>query len=240
MTRERKADLGALNEYLASYSIREIVANRAYQAELKGIHKVYFSVLNWNAEMLCGENSMIASKKDDVELLNARLAESFSDIGSAVFNWSHGGYKTARIMIRSAIENFIRCVAGVESYDLLGEKNIFTLFEEASKLAIYNSSSNVKDLFKKIHSDYKLLCQDVHTADAGNMENISFVAEFPRFDAEKSRQTSLIICRVIKNIISMLCLIFSVFFHKMHHRNKENILISIPASLKPSVLGIAE
>jgi hypothetical protein len=238
MTRERKSDLISLNEFLSGYSIGKTLNNDKFQSDLRLIHKAYFSLLTWGAEMSHGANSVTSELPAISGPFEQRLNEAFSDIDSAVFNWVQGGYKAARVMIRSAIENFVRSVAGLEDSQLLSEKNVFSLFEKSSKLFIFNSIPSIQLYFKKLHSDYKVLCLDVHTAGVANMEKISSLAEFPRFDTLKSRHGAEIIIRVIKNLIASLCLIFNKFFHKMHHKNKENVLISIANNIKPVIHGI--
>jgi hypothetical protein len=240
MTRERQIDFLALNEYLCNYSIKATVHDKAYQSELKALHKCYFSLLTWNSEIVHGERKIIKESADIQEAFEARLCEAFSDLGSSIFNWVHGGYKASRIMARSAIENFVRCVAVLEDKSVLEEKNVYAVFDRAAFSKIFNESASSTELYKRLHSDYKVLCSDVHTASEDNMENITFLAEFPRFNAERSRKSAEIICRIFKTVISLLCLIFPNFFHQMHHKNKENILISIPRSLKPKVLGVSD
>ncbi|MBB5369872.1 MULTISPECIES: hypothetical protein [unclassified Janthinobacterium] len=240
MTRERLEDFSLLKDYLKKYNIQDNIKNKLFLENLKAIHKSYFSLLTWSGEIKFSEGLFKYKSIEISKEINELILESFSDIGSSIFNWTYGGYKTSRVMLRSAIENFIRAISGIEKKEQLQEKNIYSLFDGAATLIIFKSSEEVKASFKQLHSDYKELCRDVHSALPENMEKISTLSDLPKFDAEKSKKCCEIICRVTKNILILLCLIFFNFFHSMHHRNKENILISLPKKIKPFINGMNE
>lgn len=238
MTRERLEDFSALKNYLNDYKIDKNIKDKLFLSDLKSIHKAYFSLLTWSGEMSFGEEVIKYKNKELPSEIIEIIFEVYSDIGSSIFNWTYGGYKTSRVMLRSAIENFVRAISAIEESKQLQEKNVYQLFDCATALNIFSSSEIVIASFQQLHFDYKELCLDVHTALPENMERISSLSDLPKFEIEKSKKCSGIICRVTKNFLILLSLIFSNFFHRMHHRNKENILISIPKKVKPLVNGL--
>src|SRR5690606_5349990 len=107
---------------------------------------------------------------------------------SSFFNWMNGNYKASRVMLRVSVENFIRAVSGLEDKSQLNEKSLYKVFEVASNQSIFNNSfiPSVRSCYDALHSDYKILCADVHTATTQNMGNLTSLADFPAFQNDKS------------------------------------------------------
>lgn len=237
MTRECKKDLTNLRQYISQYSIESNLDNLEYSDALKEIHKSFFSIVTWNAELETNKADFCSIYSNFKTADLDRLCETISDISSSIFNWINGSYKASRIMLRVGIENFIRAIGGSEDASLLAERSAYTLFEKAKVLNIFTTSLVIKNTFNQLHSDYKILCKDTHTDNAANMDLLSSLAGLPVFKKEKAASTKLILVRVSKNINILFCMIFNDFYHKMHHRNRENVLNSIPKKVKPNVLG---
>lgn len=51
MTRECKADFVELKRFVEHFRISKNLEGAIYLESLKNMHKVYFSMINWNAEM---------------------------------------------------------------------------------------------------------------------------------------------------------------------------------------------
>ncbi len=237
MTREQKSDFEALVTYINDYRISIKDNGSTYKSSLGEMHKTYFSLITCCSEAKENQAIFLSFLDSPHSELMERMLETASDMGSSLFNWINGSYKTCRIMIRTAIENFIRTIGALENKKLLSEKNVYTLFENASKLLIFSAHHEIKKSFDQLHSDYKLLCQDVHTASGKNMDFLSSLADFPSYKKEKGEDCKDIFVRASKLIIFIFCFVFNKFFHKMHHRNRENILVSIQKPLRPIILG---
>lgn len=238
MTRECKADFVELKKYVEHYKIAKNLENASYLESLKNMHKVYFSMITWNAEMVHSRKEFLAKYKNCTIDIVHRISETVSDMGSSLFNWMNGGYKTSRVMMRAAIENFVRSISAIEDKSQLTEKNVYSMFEKAAASAVLNSNAAVKNAYMQLHSDYKILCEDTHTATFISMEQFSSLASLPDFKKSKAESSKAIYVRIAKNISSIYCLVFSGFFHGMHHRNKENILHSLTKEVKPIIAGI--
>ena len=236
MTRECKADFGALVEYVNQYKISKNLTNSAYLDSLKQIHKCYFALIVWWAEIQHNDDKAFLKSADCTDEILHRLTESISDLGASLFNWINGSYKTSRVMLRVGIENFVRSVSAIEDKAQLTEGSVRTLFEKARPLAIFNCTEEVKSAFDQIHSDYALLCEDIHTTASNNMEQLSSLAGLPIFKKSKAEQSREVFVRISKNFNLILCITFNRQYHGMHHRNRENILHSMSTKNRPLVV----
>lgn len=238
MTRECKADFYELKNFIENFRISKKLESATYLEPLKNMHKVYFSMINWNAEMVHRRKDFLLTYNDCSVGIVRRISESVSDMGASLFNWMNGSYKTSRIMMRAAIENFIRSISAIDNKSQLTEMNVYLMFERAEGSAVLNSKAAIKKAYKQLHSDYKTLCKDTHTTTLTNMEQLSSLAGLPGFNKNKADASKEIYVRIAKNISCIYCLVFIEFFHGMHHRNKENILHSLAKDIRPIVSGI--
>ena len=217
------------------YNISKNLSYNKYTASLKKMHKCYFSAITWNAELIHNKDQFVLIIPDSNDDIAYRLTESVSDLGSSFFNWSNGNYKASRVLLRVAIENFIRGVSALEEKKQLSEKNVYKLFDNASNQNILKQNNKIKSCYKSLHADYKLLCKDAHTASVQNMAHLTSLADLPAFEADKSEDTASVFVRTSKNITSIFCLLFNQFYQNMHHRNRENILNCLSRDIKPFV-----
>lgn len=231
MTRECTADFIKLEKYISDYSISCNLKENNYVQAAKRMHKVYFSLINWHVEYK-NQTEIFSKEYTSNEDILLRLSETVSDIGSSQFNWLSGSYKAARVMLRSAIENFVRALSAIEDTSLLTEKSVFKVFEKANISSVFNASITINDAYQLLHSRYATLCEDTHTATSNNMEYITSLADYPQYIVDKSDSTKDLFVSTVQHILLILCLTFNKIYHSMHHRNKENILNSIPKSYK--------
>lgn len=238
MTREIAADYLELETYVENYCLKNSLANPSFSAELKSIHKRYYSMLSWSSELNFNKSAFQKMYSNATTDISNRIIESVNDIGSAYFNWINGNYKTARVMLRVSIENFLRATSAIEDRTQLTEKSVYDLFDKAKNLNIIKGDKHVLGIFSLLRSTYKLLCKDVHSESLSGMGNISSLSHFPSYDTINSSSDSKLIIKVITEISTMFCLLFKSFFHSMYHRNKESILITIPKKYRPIIHGV--
>jgi len=237
MTRECRADFKGLTAYISEYGIDKNLKYDNYSNTLKKMHRVYFSTVTWNIEMIYNTDIFTQFFPNCNEESINRISETVSDFGSSLFNWMNGGYKVSRVMLRVGIENFIRGIGGIDDQSLFTETSVYALFDNAKKLPIFNTNETIKSAFSQLHSDYKLLCNDAHTAKKGNMEQLSTLSGLPVFKEKKAKDSSQVFIRILKQVTYIFCLIFSAFYHQLHHRSKENILYSVDRRIKPILAG---
>lgn len=239
MTRECTEDFKGIREYVDKYKISDNLRHPDYLQSLKVMHKVYFSAIAWSAELQHGAQHFFEGYPNSNEDIVFRLVEAVSDLGSSFFNWINGNYKASRVMLRVAIENFIRAVSGLENKLQIVEKSVYRVFDSASKTSLFDGTKHRFSLvcFNILRDAYKDLCADAHTATTQNMEKLNSLADFPAFNVNKAKATADIYIRVAKNVNSTFCIVFNTFFHQMHHRNKENILNGVVNESKGSIIA---
>ncbi|WP_133306358.1 hypothetical protein [Pseudomonas syringae] len=235
MSRECTTDFSALRSYVAAYSVTPNLAKNSYVESMKAMHKAYFSVVCWHAEVISSKDDIFASRSSFIDDVWLRISEAVSDLSSSLFNWINGSYKACRIMLRSSIENFVRAIAAIEQPGILKEKNVYKLFELSAKLQVFTAHSTIKCYFDQLHSDYKILCRDTHTASFENMEQITSLDGLPVYAKAKAVSAKDLYVRVSQGFTVMVCLLLNAEFHKMHHRNRENILNAVPKSIRPLI-----
>tara|TARA_R110001583_G_scaffold182511_1_gene340515 strand:- start:405 stop:1025 length:621 start_codon:yes stop_codon:yes gene_type:complete len=203
------------------------------------MHKCYFAAITWSAELNNSKQEFLKIHTCSNDDIFFRLIESVSDLGSSLFNWANGNYKASKVMLRISIENFIKATSAIECKAQLTEKSVYKIFDIASDLLIFSDAVNprIRTCYEALHGDYKLLCEDVHTATTHNMGHLTSLADLPAFHIGKSSNTADIYIRVSKNITSIFCILFNSFFHQMHHRNRENILNCLNRNLRSAILA---
>ena len=140
MTRIVSQDFSQLRAFLNTYSLSSVCNDTDYTRLLSHMHKRYFSLLALLAELETDGYSHIKSlykldEQSQTKLANY-LKEAISDLGLALFSWTHGAYKSSRSIMRSSIENTIRALSVLEDPSICAITVTPNLFEKASQLDI--------------------------------------------------------------------------------------------------------
>jgi hypothetical protein len=236
MSREIKIDYLTLESFISEYKISHLLTNADFKVFISQQHKKYYAYLSFIAEL-----QNYAGKRKYSQNISRKqfdfIKESCSDIGIAYFSTFHGGYKAAKLLLRSSIETFLKGFCLDDIKDIDKETSIFNLFKKAKALK-YFSSDPEKILFSEIHQQYKTLCLDVHTATHLNMANVSALNYFPAYENSDAQKVSKTIMKLVPNYISLLSLKFNEQYHSFHYKNKQIIIGSIPIKLRPLVNNI--
>lgn len=236
MSREITQDFSNLVEFIKEYNLQALSGNADFLRILSQQHKKFFSYLTCIAELIpLAKDNTLSPAVSDNQL--DFITESCSDIGSALFVMTHGAYKASKIMLRSSIETFHKGFNLDLIPDLDQEKSVFNIFDRVKALPFFANEPQ-KSLFDTIHQDYKLLCQDTHTAADINMQHITALKYFPTFSIVDATQLSDILMRLVSSYNTLICLKYNEHFQKMHHRNKENIIENIPKPFRPLIHGV--
>ncbi|RVU02381.1 hypothetical protein EOD41_00115 [Mucilaginibacter limnophilus] len=235
MSREIQRDLLDLKDFLKSYSLSHLSNDTKLLSVITQQHKKYFSYLTFIAELEALQNSGLLPAISDVQ--KDYITESCSDIGNSMFVMAHGAYKASRMMLRSSIETFMKGFNADEIADILTDKSMYSIFDNIKALSFFQRE-DIEPIFISIHNDYKILCRDIHTATRANMDHLTALNYFPTFDEKAATPIAQISMNLVSNYLILLCVKYGTYFHKMHHRNRENILISIPKAYRPKVLGV--
>lgn len=237
MSREITQDFSNLVKFIKGYNLHELSSNSEFLKVLSQQHKKFFSYLTCIAELI-----PLAKGKTLLPLVSDNqldfITESCSDIGSALFVMTHGAYKASKMMLRSSIETFHKGFSLDSIPDLDQEKSVYNIFDRVKALNFFANEPQ-KGLFDAIHQDYKILCQDTHTAAEINMQHITALKYFPTFSLIDATQLSDILMRLVSSYNTLICLKYNEYFQKMHHRNKENIIENIPKPFRPLIHGLS-
>jgi len=235
VSRELQQDFKKLIEFFRAYSLGSIEFKGELRTYLSSQHKKYFSYLTFIAEI-----EELLDKELTPEVSNKQLeflTESCSDIGNSIFLMVNGAYKPSRMVLRSSIETFLKGFVLDEIVDIDKEKSVFALFDRVEELAFFKQD-NPKIILNSIHSSYKTLCEDIHTATKINMAHITSMVYFPTVDNRKISDISTISLKLVSNYIDLLGLKFDSYLHNMHHRNREVLMENISRIYRREILGL--
>jgi hypothetical protein len=230
MAREAKDDFAELRAFVSSYSVRDHLEDENFVNLLSRLHKRYYALLILNSEL--AHQSVQVRTPDDPfsnaasEIFARRLAESLSDMGSALFVWVHGAYKAARFCVRSGIENFFKTVAITHSDGVETLKSTWELIDVTRQMPFFGDDEFNRSFFGVLSETYSELCRDVHTATVNEMEQLSSLGHFPAFDHADAQAFTALFTRVADAIVSIVCLMFPRMYWAMHHRNRDLLQIT--------------
>ena len=235
MSRELNNDFEIFIEFLKSYKLANVFDSKDVSDELKKVHKKYFSFLSLVSELeQYIDNTSFINKIGQIQF--SYIAESSSDIGTAIFHSANGSYKSAKMMLRSSIETFFKGFCSDDINGILIEKRIYKIFGHIKELEYFQVEPQ-KSMFRTCLNEYSDLCKDTHTAEKINMQKLTALKYFPSYDQRKMVEISNKILTLIPIFLFLICDKFNLQFHQMHHRNQENIMLSIQKRLRPTILA---
>ena len=189
MARLIDQDFSRLSIFLGQYTLSDVLQSKSREQSLKRGHKCSLAALQlWTiAEQLARGDQL---KLHQLPLRIAtpqfeQISESFSDLTSSFFAAIHGLYKPAHMSLRSALETFVRGMAGLYSEEAATTTSVYRLFELARSCEIF--SGPAEQHFHTLHQQYGQLCGFAHSASSAHMiKNYAF-SNFPKQDIETLR-----------------------------------------------------
>jgi hypothetical protein len=241
MTRETKQDLELLRGFIREYDVSSLEKAPEFAKGLASQHARYLAFLTLLVEF-SDQQSVLKEQGNDCAHLPTGQQRLFfnecaSDLGQALFCWIHGAYKANRIMLRSAIETFVKAMCVSEVPGVITEKSVYKVFEMARQVTFFRTGTGAS-LLQELEAKYSELCEDVHSANPIAAKQISALKYFPAFVPIEAKRNADLLSYVISRQIIGLALHFSRAFHEMHHRNKESVLDVIPAHYRSRVQNI--
>jgi hypothetical protein len=236
MSREVSEDYKELLSFFEKYSISPITSDSDYVSIISRVHKRYFSYLTIVGELtlLSKESSLNPTITD--EQLNY-LKESCSDIGNSIFCLINGAYKPSNLMLRSSIETFFKGF-NLDTYsDITTEKSLYKVFDTL-KVQLFYQAEPQKSIYNMIHQKYVDLCAETHTATSVNMAHVTSMNYFPQFNKNKALIIANTMTHLINCYVSLLVIKYKEHYHKMHFKNKINILSILSGDVKRIIQGI--
>ena len=219
MSRVFKTDFDELLLFVKNYSLATLLSDDEFSKFLSTIHKKFYVYLVLIEEM--------RKYKDDItkqpKISNGQFAylqESVSDCGQSLFLCINGCYKGACLLLRSSIENMLKGICMDEVPQIITEKSVYQVFDDANLTAVFKSTVICNDL----HDLYGLLCQDAHTADTTHMTGLKSLNFFPYFVPKEAKKLEGVFLRLIPLFVTALCIKYRYIFHTIDWKHKELIV----------------
>lgn len=224
-----KEDFAELKQYIENFNIKSLLKDDDYINFISTCHKKYYSFFIASSEF-----EKIYSKD-----LYSFLKETNSDIATSLFHLMTGSYKSARLLIRSSIECFLKSFAMDWIANIEKEKSVYEIFNKIKALD-YFSKEPYKSQFLTVHRIYKDLCKDVHASEKVNMAQIDSLDLLPTYSKKQANKISNIYLELIPIYLFFICDKYNIQFHKIHHVNREIILMGITKELRPLIMKTKE
>lgn len=224
MSRFVKEDFDKLCSFIKNYGLSDVLEIEDAKKLLSTFHKKYLAYLVLIEEIhqkLVLNNGSVNMPKEQYEYLQ----ESCSDLGQAFFLVFQGCYKGAKLLLRSSIENFIKGSCMDEDKSLSTTKGVYEIFYKAKATNVFVGTK--QKLHVQLHTEYALLCKDVHTADVTHMASITALKHFPSFQKKEAESISKMVQKIISIYITAIALKYNSVYHSMSFAYKEitNMLI---------------
>lgn len=224
MSRTLKNDFEEIIIFLNSLTLSDLTKSQDYKNQLSAFHKKYFAYLILSIEL----ETVIPPEQHEY------IKETSSDLTTCLFHLSTGAYKSARLLLRSSIECFIKGFCMGFDDKINKNKSVVDIFTIVKELP-YFSKEPFNKIYNELKNSYKELCKDAHTATKINMANTCSLDFFPKHSNKLAQK----FVKISINLISIYCFLlahyYNIEFHSMHHTDKEIILASIEKKLRPII-----
>lgn len=240
MVREVQQDFERLKRFVESYEIASLLANENYATPLRQGHSAYLALLTLWAEIKhrCDGSGIDVhgikiEKESAAELL---IQEAVSDFGSALFCCLQGAYKPGAMALRSAVENYVRALAGAFSPHASATTSVYELFALAKTTPPFSSVDGTSAL-SKLHISYKELCKHTHTASLDHMARIKSLDHFPTVNADLFQSWAKEARSVTGAIISSFLSAAELLYITSHFRNRDVFDIYLSSEQRLRLIG---
>lgn len=224
MSRLIQEDFSKVFEFLETYKIRQNVLNASVD-NMKEMHKKMYALLVFDAE-ICNKSSLYQSEKN-------YLKETLSDIVTSFFSWSNGLYKPAAMSLRSSIENILKSLIYRTNNNIINEKSVYKIFEEARDSSSFQSP--IQQTHVSILSDsYSKLCEVVHSGET-KLISVSSLGFFPKYNEVQANEFKTLFIKTTKSILALLYFTYHKEIQYIDEHNKNSFLQSLDKSIKSSV-----
>jgi hypothetical protein len=231
-----KLALAELISFLEAYSLgKTIASNREFKTLLRSLYKRHHALLVWHTDLHAREVWEGNGEKDAT--FREYLGEATSDVCQSVLLFAQGLYKPAYLVLRSAIENFIRCIGIAGDQAVLSLSSVFELMAVVRDTRVVRQSTTLLAAFDKLRRVYGELCSYVHSSEHEYMSLTAYLGVYPRFNEQNASDFAKVCRDVIVSFCGALTLLFSVRFRELHHRDMDVIADILPRQVKSELYG---
>lgn len=212
----RNASWVTLKDYVGSYSLATIGSGALVVDALRAYHKGLYAYLCWKVEFAKQGNI----RADEALWFN----ESVSDLIQVTPLLTQGLYKAAKMLQRSAIENFVRFYLKRSGVAVEVIRSTFELLETAVTHKRTTGEAEVKRRLVRLREMYGGLCLYVHSAANDYVTLSSALAEYPGCDPKILKNTTSDLCTTIRIFTGSLIVSERPTFNGMFHGNQDSVL----------------
>jgi hypothetical protein len=206
MSRVADVDYALLEDFLATYRVPVDLGAQVRGLLLKRCHRQLLAALQiWgrlSALAASGSFHVNAMPMDATEETFSYVGEYFSDLVGVMGCAVHSLYKPANMLLRSAVESFVRGLAGLTSLEAKETKSVYRLFELAAHQQVFQDASEVD--FSALQQVYGQLCLHVHSATPAQRAGAHHVSAHMRHDTAKLKELVVTMERVNGAALSVL------------------------------------
>ena len=233
MSRIVQKDFEALLNFVKGYSATSLCEDKNFVKFLSSLHKKFYAYLVLAEELRAVVDDHRKQPVISPQQLD-RIIESVSDCGQCLFLAINGCYKGSRLLLRSSIENFLKGICLDEIPNIVNEKSVYQVFDDAGNAQIFKTT-DIKD---GLHDIYALLCQDAHTADRQHMASVTAMKFFPHFQNEESSKLQNLYLRLVPMFVTSLCIKYREAYHAIGYEHRDIILTALIDDYKPTIHGV--
>jgi hypothetical protein len=225
-----------LTDYFSSFSLKTLMSDGEFAKSLKSLYESFHPLLIWCNYFRSNPPEQFPKIEQFIKFQDY-FEEMTSDLCQAIFLYAQGLYKPGLLLIRSSIENFLKCIGLFENKPVLEMKSVYDLFDFVKRFPIIASTADQKKEFDRIHTNYIKLCAFVHTKDNTFMSFTTALGHVPSFDRNKAGCYLEICQKVISSFQIFIAIMFVKKIKKLHHSDQDLILDNIPKRIKKQLFS---
>ena len=178
-SRDKKA-FADLENYLIEYDLVSIAKDSDFASSNKGVFRRLLPLFIWHA--IITKSRIWPKEEEKEELYKLYFSEALSDVAQAYILGVQGFSKPSRLILRSAVENYIRCVGIANDQAVLSVTVVRELFNIVQELPIVKSGREIPKQFASLRQLYTNLCNYSHTSSPDFMSLQNFLGRFPIYE----------------------------------------------------------
>ncbi|SOE00295.1 HEPN domain-containing protein [Caenispirillum bisanense] len=217
-----------LTIFIENYSLAQAAGGPEFIAPLRVIHKRLYHLMIWIQPLATAAGG--AREGSDENLKFLYFAECVSDLCQAVLVGSQGIYKSAAIVLRSAVENAIKYIL-IRCGGTPNHTSVHELFSD-TRARLNTSHRSIVPALDNLRAEYSVLCTYTHTADPTKMTLALHLNHYPFFEEGLWKKFGSTASRCCANIHIATSLLEKDAFRSLPYQHRDIVLSGLPRQLR--------
>ncbi len=228
MSREIEQDFQYTLQFLNQYTLETMISNPKCHNQIKCMHRKLYSFMVFLNEM---------ERINCIDKVSLKYFKEVStDLILTLFCWINGVYKSAKLQMRSSIENFLKATSYLEEPKVIDKKSVYEIFDIAESTVCYSNDFS-KLRFNVISSEYSKLCATVHGA-LEKLCDVGGLIKFPVYDEIEAMETSNDFDKIISAYLGVIYFTYYTNIFQMHELNRDLFLQGLGKKEKSDIYNI--